>query len=120
MNGMETKSAGPFDVGQVVVDQHRLRRLKVSGAADQLVDRGVGLAAADKARDHEVAETAKKGMLAPTSPACPGVEEGGRIGQQIERRAGRMQALDQADHLWKGMVEHLVEAVVEGPDQFCV
>ena len=64
-------------------------------AADEIVDRGVGLAAADLARDHVVAETAEKGMPPMGRSAQPGVEEAGRVGQQIERRSGLMQALDQ-------------------------
>ena len=43
MDGMHAEGARALDVGQVVVDQHGLARLEAAGAADQVVDRRVGL-----------------------------------------------------------------------------
>ena len=50
-------------------------------------------------------------------PRSQRIEEIGRVGQQVERRAGGMQALDQRHHLGEDDVVHFVEALVEGGDQ---
>ena len=117
MDGLHAEGAGALDVGQVVVDQHGLVRAKAARPADQVVDRRVGLAAADMARDHIVAETAEEGMLAARRSAQPGIEKAGRVGEQVERRSRPVQALDQIRHLRERVVEHLVEPAVEGFDQ---
>src|SRR5258708_33835024 len=49
--------------------------------------------------------------------AQPGIEETGRVGQQVERRSRAMQALDQLGHRWERMVEHFGEATEKGFDQ---
>src|SRR5262249_56655069 len=77
----------------------------------------VRLAAAHPAGHDIIAEAAQERMPLLRRPAQPGVKKAGRVGQQVERRSGLMQALDQRRHVGEGVLEHLVEAAVEGLDQ---
>jgi hypothetical protein len=60
---------------------------------------------------------AEEGVSLPGRPAQPGIEEARRIGEQIKRCLGGMEAFDQSCHLREGMLQHFVEPAIKGLDQ---
>ena len=117
VNGSHADRTGAFHIGQDVVDEYRLGRAEIAGAADQLVDGAIGLRMPDQPGNHVVAKQPEERVPSPGRVAKPGIEQIGGVRQQEEGRAGRMQPLDQCRHLGKGMVAHLVEPVIKGAYQ---
>ena len=67
------------DVGQHVVDEHRVGGLERAGPAGEAIDRGVGFGMQDETRDDVIAESPDEGMASMRRTAQPAVMKAGAL-----------------------------------------
>lgn len=106
-----------LDIGQCIVDEHGIARSEATGLASESVNGRIGFRTTDMARDDIIAKPSEKRVPKMGRSTQPGIHQRRRIREQVQRRAGMVQALDEFGHRCEGVIAHLVEAAVEGGDQ---